>query len=171
MGGVRARLGLGSGGHQALIAMALLMGGDYFIRGAERIGPKQVRRAFGSPTGLHRFIAARSNAKMLSGRCCACKAAAAPPGAGMPLMGSRPVMQRSREGRARAGAERHRLLQKPAAHSLALLPLLISRDCTSCSEHRRQGVPVCCGKEAALLVEYWCCSCSWCKDWEGRCSV
>ena len=43
MGRVRARLGLGSGGQQALIAMALLMGGDYFIPGAERIGPKQVR--------------------------------------------------------------------------------------------------------------------------------
>ena len=41
---VRAHLGISSGGHQALVAMALLMGGDYFMRGAERIGPKQVRR-------------------------------------------------------------------------------------------------------------------------------
>ena len=44
MGRVRARLGVNSGGHRALVAMALLMGGDYFVRGAERIGPKQVRR-------------------------------------------------------------------------------------------------------------------------------
>ena len=38
---VRQHLGLASGGHQALTAIALLVGGDYFIRGAERIGPKQ----------------------------------------------------------------------------------------------------------------------------------
>lgn len=39
---VREHLGISSGGHQALIAMALLLGGDYHMRGAEKIGPKLV---------------------------------------------------------------------------------------------------------------------------------
>lgn len=43
MSRVREHLGISSGGHQALIAMALLLGGDYHMRGAEKIGPKQVQ--------------------------------------------------------------------------------------------------------------------------------
>ena len=42
MARVRAYLGIRANGHLALIAMALLLGGDYHMRGAERIGPKQV---------------------------------------------------------------------------------------------------------------------------------
>ncbi len=42
MAKVRAYLGISADGHLALIAMALLLGGDYHMRGAERIGPKQV---------------------------------------------------------------------------------------------------------------------------------
>ena len=41
-GKVREHLGICSGGHRALIAMALLLGGDYHMRGAENIGPKLV---------------------------------------------------------------------------------------------------------------------------------
>ncbi|CAL5220963.1 g3069 [Coccomyxa viridis] len=41
MARVRAYLGISADGHLALIAMALLLGGDYHMRGAERIGPKQ----------------------------------------------------------------------------------------------------------------------------------
>ena len=43
MAQVRAYLGISADGHLALIAMALLLGGDYHMRGAEKIGPKQVR--------------------------------------------------------------------------------------------------------------------------------
>ena len=164
MGRVRAHLGLRSGGCQALIAMALLMGGDYFIRGAERIGPKQVRRpaaqqvcTASSRHGQDAFGVALCS-QSSSAATCRCVAA----------RGGRRVMQRSREGRAQAGAELCRLPQKLAAHSLALLPLLISTDYTSCSEHQRQGVPVCCKKDT---VEYWGCSCPCCKGGEERCRM
>ena len=43
MARVRAYLGISSNGHIALIATALLLGGDYHMRGAERIGPRQVQ--------------------------------------------------------------------------------------------------------------------------------
>lgn len=35
---VQGMLGLGSGGHQALLAVAQLAGGDYDVAGAERVG-------------------------------------------------------------------------------------------------------------------------------------
>ena len=68
MDSVREHLGICSGGHQALIAMALLLGGDYHMRGAEKIGPKLVNaslhilfeRNLKSPN--HRRVASRQSA-------------------------------------------------------------------------------------------------------------
>jgi hypothetical protein len=68
MGSVREHLGICSGGQRALIAMALLLGGDYHVRGAENIGPKLVNASLHilSDRNLklpnHRRVASRQNA-------------------------------------------------------------------------------------------------------------
>ena len=65
MARVRAYLGISSGGHLALIAMALLLGGDYLMRGAERIGPKQVQALAHIECACRRAICARAGCQFV----------------------------------------------------------------------------------------------------------
>ena len=44
LAGIQSMLGIGAGGPDALVALSLLCGGDYAVKGAEHVGSRQAIR-------------------------------------------------------------------------------------------------------------------------------